>query len=123
MHPYDIDHYYSVFYNNENPTTRALADTHVKDVFGDSVAGFKEASPMTYLDQLKTPMLLISERGLYDYTKHFEEQIRTSGFEDCQILHVFNFNHGGLWRDISNAPNSQTRRIMIDFIKRETSAF
>lgn len=120
---YDIEHYYSVFYNNENPETRALADTHVKDVFGTSEARFREASPMTYLEQLKTPMLLISERGLYDYTKHFEEQIRISGFQDCQILHVFNFNHGGLWRDISNAADSQTRRVMIDFIQRQTSAF
>ena len=115
---YDINDYYSVFLNNENPQTRTLADTHVKDVFGDNEAGFAGASPTSYMDNLNTPMLLISDHDLYNYTKVFEEKIRASGFQDCQVLHVFNFGHAGLWRDISNAPDSQTRRIMIDFIRR-----
>ncbi len=118
---YDIHHYYSVFANHENPDTRRLADTHVKDVFGDST-NFTDASPVTYLEYLQIPMLLISERGLYDYTKVFEERIRESGFQDCQILHVFNFDHSGLWKDISHAPNSQTRNIMIDFIQRHSDS-
>ena len=115
---YDINDYHSVFLNHENPETRTLADTHVKDVFGDTEVDFTDASPTTYMDQLNVPMLLISEHGLYNYTKVFEEKIRESGYQDCQVLHVFNFGHGGLWKDISNAPDSQTRRIMIDFIRR-----
>ena len=117
---YDINHYQSVFLNNENPQTRKLADTHVKDVFGSTEADFIAASPTTYMDKLDVPMLLISERGSYDYTKLFEEKIRESGYQGCQILHVFNFGHAALWRDISNSPDSQTRRMMIDFIWRNT---
>jgi acetyl esterase/lipase len=113
---YDINDYYSVFFNHESPDSRALAETHVKDVFGEE-SGFTAASPVTYLEHLQTPMLLISENGLYNYTKLFEEHLWASEYRDCQILHVFNFNHAGLWRDISNAPNSQTRNIMIDFIR------
>lgn len=115
---YDINHYHSVFLNSENPQTRALADTHVKDVFGSTEAGFTDASPTTYMDQLDSPMLLISERGSYDYTKIFEEKLRESAYQDCQVLHVFNFGHAALWRDMSNAPDSQARRVMIDFIRR-----
>ncbi|WP_367387957.1 alpha/beta hydrolase [Lewinella sp. LCG006] len=112
---YDLVDYYNAFANSESPESRAMAITHVNDVFGDALV---EASPTTYLDQLKTPMLLISEGALYEYTKVFEEKIWASTYRDCQIFHVFNFNHAGLWRDISNAPDSQTRKVMIDFIKR-----
>ncbi|MCB9291390.1 MAG: alpha/beta hydrolase [Lewinellaceae bacterium] len=118
---YDINNYYSVFLNHEDPQTRTFADTHVKDVFGDTEADFTDASPTTYMDNLSIPMLLISDHDLYNYTKVFEEKLRESGYRDCQILHVFNFGHGGLWRDMSNSPDSQTRRIMIDFIRRNTS--
>lgn len=55
---YDINDYHSVFLNHENPQTRTLADTHVKDVFGDTEADFTHASPTAYMDQLSTPMLL-----------------------------------------------------------------
>lgn len=112
---YDMVDYYNAFANSETPESRAMAVTHVNDVFGDALV---EASPTTYLDQLKTPMLLISEGALYEYTKVFEEKIWASAYRNCQILHVFNFNHAGLWRDISNAPDSQTRKVMIDFIMR-----
>lgn len=115
---YDINDYYSVFLNHEDPNTRTMADTHVKDVFGDTEADFTDASPTTYMDQLDRPMLLISEGALYNYTNVFEEKIWDSEYRDCQILHVFNFGHAGLWRDLSNAPNSQTRNAMVDFIWR-----
>lgn len=115
---YDINHYHSVFLNHEDPQMQTLADTHVKDVFGNTEAGFTDASPTTYMNGLNVPMLLISEHDLYNYTKVFEEKIRESGYQGCQILHIFNFGHAGLWRDISNAPDSQARRVMIDFIRR-----
>lgn len=116
---YDIIDYYKAFAESENENARAMADTHVKDVFGDTETIFKEASPTTYMDNLEIPMLLISEGALYNYTKVFEEKIWESEYRNCQILHAFNFDHAGLWRDISNAPDSQTRKIMVDFIKRQ----
>lgn len=96
-----------------------LADTHVKDVFGTDETVFAEASPTSYMGHLKTPMLLISEWATFDYTQVFQEKIRASGFQNCQLFYALNFSHGGLWRDISNSPDSQTRRMMIDFIRRQ----
>ena len=58
---YDINHYYSVFRDHENPARRPLAQSHVMDVFGSDTTAFAGASPVTYLSELNTPMLLISE--------------------------------------------------------------
>ena len=119
---YDINHYYSVFKEHENPDRRPLAETHVMDVFGNDIEAFADASPVTYLDKLDTPMLLISESGLYNYTRLFEEQLRQSAYRNIQVVHIFDFDHAGLWRDISLAEYSQTRSLMIDFIKSKLGA-
>ncbi len=116
---YDIPAYYDVFVTHENPEIQTYADTHVKDVFGPE-DGFVAASPATYLDSLEMPMLLISEGALFEYTQSFEQQIWESDYRNCQILHVLHLGHGGLWRNISRAPNSQTRKVMIDFIERNS---
>lgn len=114
---YDIADYYSVFANNDDPDTRLMADTHVKDVFGEE-KDFKGASPSAYIDNLTIPMLLISEGALFNYTKLYEEKLWESDYRQCQILHVFDKDHGGLWRDISHGENSFTRNVIVDFILR-----
>ena len=116
---YDINHYYSVFLNHNDPEVQKMANTHVKDVFGDTEEDFRAASPTTYLDNLELPMLLISEGGLFNYTKVFEEKIWASQYRKCQIFHVLNLDHAGLWNDISNTEDSQTRKVMVDFVKRQ----
>lgn len=118
---YDINDYFLVFKNNDNPNVRKMAKTHVMDVFGEVEEDFRKASPTTYMDQLKIPMLLISEGDLYNYTKVFEKKIWESDYRDCQVLHMFNFGHGGMWKDMSNAANSQVRNAMVDFINRNKS--
>jgi len=60
--------------------------------------------------------LLISEIGLYQYTKIYEEAIRASTYRDVAIYHVLDLNHGGLWRDMANNENSLHRKVIIDFI-------
>ena len=119
---YDINHYYHHFAEHEQENVREMADTHVKDVFGDSEEDFIDASPSNYLENLSIPMLLVSDNGLFFYTKVFEEQLRNTEYRNCQIVHVFDFNHSELWKDISNAPNSQTRNIMLDFIRRHSGS-
>ncbi len=116
---YDIEAYYAVFQNHEEAGVRAMAVTHVEDVFGDP-DGFEAASPATYLGNLKAPMLLISEGALFEYTQHFEELIWASEYRDCQILHLLNFDHGGLWRNISKGEASLARDAMIGFIRQQT---
>ena len=61
-------------------------------------------------------MLLISEIGLYNYTKIYEEAIRASTYRDVAIYHVLDLNHGGLWRDMSNNERSAHRSVIVDFI-------
>ncbi len=114
---YDIGAYYEVFLNHKDPEVQAMAETHVKDVFGEE-AGFTKASLSSYIDQLKIPMLLVSEGGLFAYTQTFEQQIWESEYRQCQILHVMNLGHGGLWKDLSQNNDSQARKVMVDFIRR-----
>ncbi len=113
---YDIVDYHNVYVHHENVSRRALAQTHVEDVFG-SPAGFAEASPITYIDQLTIPMLLISEGGLYNYTNLYETALWESEYRNCQNLHVFDLDHAGLWRDISYAEESLTREAILNFIR------
>ncbi|MEL7251587.1 MAG: alpha/beta hydrolase [Bacteroidota bacterium] len=113
---YDITDYHSVFKYHENESSREMAKTHVEDVFGPPV-GFEDASPVSFIDQLSIPMLLISEGGLYNYTNLYETALWESEYRDCQILHVFDKDHAGLWRDISHAEESFTREVMLQFIR------
>ncbi len=115
---YEITDYYNAFANSESASAREMAKTHVMDVFGPQ-EDFEAASPSTYIDQLEIPMLLISEGALFNYTKVYEDIIWESDYRMCQILHVMDKDHAGLWRDISHSENSFTRNAMVDFIKQQ----
>jgi hypothetical protein len=115
---YDIPAYHKVFAEHEDPENRPLAKQHVEAVFGSSPEGWLEASPTEYLDQVKAPMLLMSEIGLYNYTKTYEEAIRASDYRGATIYHVLDLDHGGLWRDMAMNKNSRHREVMADFILR-----
>lgn len=115
---YDIPAYHKVFAEHEDPENRPLAKQHVEAVFGSSPAGWLEASPTEYLDQVKAPMLLMSEIGLYNYTKTYEEAIRASDYRGATIYHVLDLDHGGLWRDMAFNDKSRHRQVMADFILR-----
>ena len=115
---YDIADYHSVFKNNEDAAVQEMAQTHVEDVFGPP-SGFEEASPISYIEQLSIPMLLISEGALYNYTNLYEEALWESEYRNCQILHVFDKDHAGLWRDLSHAEESFTREVMLNFIRQQ----
>lgn len=115
---YDVEDYYQAFANSDSESAREMAKTHVMDVFGPR-EGFEKASPTTYIDDLEIPMLLISEGALFNYTKVYEDAIWESEYRQCQILHVFDKDHAGLWRDLSHNDNSFTRNAMVDFIQRQ----
>ncbi len=116
---YDIVDYYRVFAEHDNPERRPLADTHVKDVFGADESSFPAASPIHYLDNLQLPMLIVSDRGLYNYTQLFEEKLRETDFQNYQILQIFDLDHGSLWRDLSLSTESVARAAMLSFIRRQ----
>ena len=111
---YDILSYYNVFKNSK--TSSAMADTHVKAVFGQTEADFINASPTNYLKFLKTPILLISENTTYEYTKIFENKIRETEFRDFETIHIHKLGHGQLWRHLSNEADSPYTKMITNFI-------
>lgn len=110
---YDIVNYYEVMKNSDRPE---MADLHVKAVFGENNSDFIDASPITYLDSLSIPMLVMVDRYLINYTKIFEEKLQETAFGDFQVLYIHNLTHGELWRNISRKENSIYREMMIEFI-------
>ncbi|MEL7163610.1 MAG: hypothetical protein AAFN92_22825, partial [Bacteroidota bacterium] len=113
---YDIPAYHKVFAEHRNADNRALAEQHVEAVFGSDPAGWLEASPTEYIGNLRVPMLLVSEIGLYRYTKIYEEALRASEYRAATIYHVLDLNHGGLYRDLRDNENSRHRAMIANFI-------
>ena len=111
---YDLVDYYKVFANGNRPE---LAELHVKAVFGNTEENLVRASPVNYLQNLSTPMLLMCDNNLYNYTKLFEERIRETEFREVQVVYAYNFSHGGLWKNLSLSEFSVYRNIIVDFIE------
>lgn len=118
---YDIVDYHSAFVNAKTARNREMADTHVKDVFGETEKDFKQASPVTYLKNLTAPMLLISDRSLYRYTEVFEKALQEIDYQAYAIYHVFQKNHNELWEEMSYEEISMARMLMVQFILQHTS--
>jgi len=114
---YDIPHYYKVL-SEGNP---ALANDHVKGVFGNTNEEFLDASPTSYIKGLKVPMLLISDKSTYKYTTFFEDKVRESGFKNFEVIHVQELGHGPLWKNLSFEEQSKYRDRIVEFIKNLTS--
>lgn len=111
---YDIIDYHSVLLNSGRPE---LAKLHVEAVFGDEKEGFRKASPITYLHNLSVPILLICDNNVYNYSRIFEERVRTTEFRDMQVVYSYHLSHGELWRNLSFDEQSMYREIMINFIE------
>lgn len=114
---YDVPNYYQVF--KESETQSHLAKEHVQAVFGESQEGFLQASPISYMQNLKTPMLLMSDTNTANYCRIFEEAIQESGFDQVEV-HYAELGHGDLWRNMSYDEESNYRDLLIAFIKHQT---
>lgn len=110
---YDIENYHQAF---KNGTRKELAELHVEAVFGE-IDGFKAASPTSYVKNLQIPMLLISERNTFNYTKIFEDTLRETNSKKFEVLHVRDLDHAGLWKDLSLNEDSGYRKKIVKFIK------
>ncbi|XLS28643.1 alpha/beta hydrolase [Flavobacteriaceae bacterium M23B6Z8] len=112
---YDIVDYHRAMANGSRPE---LAQLHVEAVFGEGESVFKEASPVQYLENLKTPILLISDTNIYNYTRLFEDRIRETDFRNMQSVYVHHLSHGELWKEMSFADKSVYRELIVDFINK-----
>jgi len=111
---YDIPAYYDTHlkYNGID-----LAENHVKGVFGDTREALYEASPTTHLENLRTPMLLISESQSYRYTVILENALEETSNTDFKVMHANEFNHKDFYRHLSSDASSKYRTAIIEFIK------
>ncbi len=111
---YDISDYHAAFLNGSRPE---LATLHVEAIFGNTAAHWAEASPTSYVETMSVPMLLISERNSFNYTRIFEEVIRATNFSDFSVIHVSEMGHGEFWKHLSQAASSSYRDAIIAFIR------
>lgn len=111
---YDMEEYYNLLLKFNG---KAIADGHVKGVFGDSMEKLVDASPITYLKKKTRPMLVMSETQTFMYVESFEKAVKDFGNTDIEFFHVKDQNHTELLNDLSNAEYSQHRKRIIDYIK------
>ncbi|WP_190809514.1 alpha/beta hydrolase [Flagellimonas sp. S3867] len=112
---YDIAAYHEshLRYNGKD-----MAEKHVQAVFGKTVDDFQKASPTTYIENQWIPMLVISERGTYDYTKLLEEAAIKSDYDRMEFYHVRDMDHSELLDDLSKSETSSNRKLIVNYINK-----
>ncbi|WP_300529105.1 alpha/beta hydrolase [Maricaulis sp.] len=111
---YDVPHYYDVIHDGMGADA---ARDHVIGVFGPR-EGHAAASPITYLDALQAPMLILSEGQTGLYTDHFATLI--DGHAASELIsfeHYPDDTHASLYFNmIDPEVASPARQVMLDFI-------
>ena len=114
---YDIPQYREVL-TTADPNYQ---ETHFIPVFGETMEDYIHASPTTYLENLKVPMLIISEADTYGYTEFFVDKLRETDFRDFQVLDVLSESHASLSGNLSRAENSIYRNLIVDYIHQKSA--
>lgn len=91
---------------------------HINVVFGETHEEHIDASPVTYIDSLITPILLISEGDTYTYIRGFEALLVEKETPNIEVLNLHDFTHAGLWRELGNEAPSLCRDYIVGYIKR-----
>lgn len=115
---FDIPDYYNTISNSSSPE---LGELHVKAVFGQTEEGFLNASPNRYLESLSTPMLLMSDNNMRNYTRLFEKQLEALKFKDFQVVYSSTMTHADFWNNLSFDDKSEHCDQIIAFIKSHVS--
>ena len=111
---YDIPAYYQTHLEASGET---MAEQHVLDVFGRGEGALEDASPVTHKKKTDVPMLVISERDTYDYTKVFEDAVREAGITRIRFLHLLDRRHRTIGRLMARQGPDQARDAMITFLR------
>jgi acetyl esterase/lipase len=91
---------------------------HINVVFGQTEAEQIDASPVTYIDSLITPILLISEGDTYTYNRGFEALLVERRIPNIEVLNLHDYTHAGLWREMGSEKPSLCRDYIVGYIKR-----
>ncbi|MDM7860765.1 alpha/beta hydrolase [Alteromonas sp. ASW11-36] len=89
---------------------------HIHAVFGSTNEDHIDASPITYIEDFNTTMLLFSESDTFQYSFGFEQQLRDRGFRDFQVVNAYDETHASLWTKMSHQENYGYRNLLVDFI-------
>lgn len=109
---YDMVEYKNLL-KEEDPS---LEENHINVVFGPTEKEQIDASPITYLDRLNTPMLIISDRDTYPYHTSFEAAIHEKGIKNVEFYNVHNYSHAELWNNLGGEAPSIYRDLMVGYI-------
>jgi len=93
-------------------------ENHINPVFGETVEEQIDASPITYIDSLITPMLIIADRDTYPYHTSFEALITEMGLENIEFYNLHNYTHAGLWHNLGGKEPSIYRNLIVDYMKK-----
>jgi hypothetical protein len=94
---------------------------HINVVFGDTHEEHVDASPVSYIDSLNTPMLIVSEKDTYSCNKGFEALLVEKGIPNIEFLNLHDYTHGGLWREMGSGSTSLCRDYIVGYIKKWSS--
>ena len=110
---YDLENYYVAI---EEGLGEDVAMGHVLGVFGPR-AGLAEASPITYLQDVSVPMLVLTEAETADYTRVFENAVTETGKTDLISFRYYDEEtHASLLASLS-AKDSASRDEILTFIR------
>ncbi len=93
-------------------------ENHIYAVFGKTEQEQIDASPITYIDNLTTPMLIVAEGDTYPYHTSFEAAVVDKGIKNVEFLYLLNNTHAGLWTELGNDSPNMYRNLMVDYIKK-----
>jgi hypothetical protein len=94
----------------------SYAEKHFDPVFGKTEEELIEYSPMTYLDSLQIPMLVITEGQSYVYTEVFEKAIKEKGYHNAHFINLYDESHRSLWMKLRDEKNCMYRNYIVDYI-------
>jgi len=111
---YDIAAYYKAHHDAHGAK---MAEQHVLDVFGHGEGALEDASPVTHMQKTKVPMLVLSEKDTYGYTKVFQAAVEEAGIVRIRFLHLLDRRHGNIGKLMARESPDQARDAMIAFIR------
>lgn len=96
---YDLVRYHAILadgLDGEPGLGREKADAHLRWIFGDTEADWVAASPTTYLEDCRTPMLVVAERepSMRRYTRDFEDAAKAAGVTSICFRYAEDRTHG-----------------------------
>ena len=89
---------------------------HINAVFGETNEAHVDASPITYIEEFDTPMLMFSENDTYNYSTGFEQRLRERGFKKFQVVNAYDETHASLWTKMSKEENYWYRNLIVDYL-------